>query len=228
MVAFDSRLLDDLERIGGHYTDLVGKHGDGPQSAQWRDRESQERRMRVLAEVGDLSGAKVLDFGCGTGHLLDFLREFCAFPGEYVGYDICADAIRLASEKYPAIRFERRNILVDAIEEDFDYVLISGVFNHRTVDSWGLLRTVLSLLFAHTRKALAFNLLSTYVDYCDPELAYVRPEAVFAFCKETLSPLVTLRHDYCIKPGVVPFEFTVYVHQTDIPVRKSLLRLGQV
>ncbi|MCW5699291.1 MAG: class I SAM-dependent methyltransferase [Rhodospirillales bacterium] len=224
MIAFDSRLLEDLERIGDHYTDLVGRFGDGPESAQWRDRESQERRMRILAEAGDLNGAKVLDFGCGTGHMLDFLREFCAFPGEYVGYDICDEAIRLAAEKFPGIRFEKRNILVDGVDESFDYVLISGVFNNRTVDNWGFMRSILSLLFAKTRKVLAFNALSNYVDHREPELFYVDPEKVFTFCKEHLSPLVSLRHDYCVKPGVVPFEFTIYVHQTDIAVRQRARR----
>jgi hypothetical protein len=39
---------------------------------------------------------------------------------------------------------------------------------------------------------------------------------VFAFCKQELSPRVTLRHDYHVKDGVIPFEFTTYVYRSDL------------
>ena len=90
-------------------------------------------------------------------------------------------------------------------------MLASGVFNNAGADNWGMMTTLLGELFKLCRKGLAFNCLSTYVDYQDEGLFYVEPERVFAFCKQTLSPSVTLRHDYRVKPGVIPFEFTVYV-----------------
>jgi SAM-dependent methyltransferase len=221
MNAVGRREIEELDRLAASYSDLACRLGDAPEATQWRDRATQERRMRILAEVGDLSTAKVLDFGCGTGHLLTVLREGCGFAGEYVGYDLSAEMIRLAAAKFPEARFACRNIFVDGVGEDFDFVLISGVFNNRIGNGADWMGAALSLLFARTRKALAFNALSTYVDGFDPNLAYSSPERVFAFCKETLSPLVTLRHDYCVKAGVVPFEFTVYVHRTEIPVRRN-------
>ncbi len=44
------------------------------------------------------------------------------------------------------------------------------------------------------------------------------PGAVFDFCKRQLSKLVCLRHDYRVKPNVIPFEFTMYVYRDDVTV----------
>lgn len=212
----------DLRDTRAHYARLLRAHGDSPQAVAWRDAATQERRMAVLAEVGDLRAARVLDFGCGTGHLLTFLREQADFRGQYVGYDLSGEMIDVARRKFPGVQFEARDILESGVGADFDYVLINGVFNHRLDDNWGLMTAILEQLFPHVRRALAFNALSTYVDYAEPDLSYVNPERVFRFCKQRLSPLVTLRHDYLVKDGVVPFEFAVYAYQTTIGLRAEL------
>lgn len=213
---------EDLSRLNQHYSQLLEEHGDSPRGVQWTDTETQERHMAILTEVGDLRSAKVLDFGCGTGHLLVFMQHHLAFTGEYVGYDLSARMISTAQKKFPGIRFEQRDILAEGISEDFDYVLINGVFNNRVDDNWGLMTAILRCMFPHTRKALAFNALSTYVDFFAPELFHVSPEKVFRFCKEQLSPCVSLRHDYLVRPGVVPFAFSVYVYRTEVEPRKEM------
>lgn len=211
----------DVHSLAELYDSLAREHGDNAHAAQQRDRATQEQRMRMLAQVGDIRHAKILDFGCATGHLLTFLRGEFGFAGEYVGYDLSEEMVKIAREKFPEARFERRDVLADGIDEQFDFVFVSGTFNNRLADNWSLVTTLLQPLFACTRQALAFNGLSTYVDYFDEGLYYFEPEKIFGFCKTQLSPLVTLRHDYCIKPGVVPYEFTIYVHKTDIAPRGS-------
>ena len=80
-------------------------------------------------------------------------------------------------------------------------------------------------LFSHVRCGLAFNALSTYVDYFDDDLFYFDPEDVFNFCKEQLSTRVTLRNDYLITTDSIPFEFTVYIYKSDIKLRKKLKQI---
>ncbi|KGF72808.1 hypothetical protein DO97_04900 [Neosynechococcus sphagnicola sy1] len=171
--------------------------------------------MEILLQIGELRTCKVLDFGCGTGHLLTLLKSKLNFHGEYVGYDISPEMITIARQKFPDIKFEQRNILTDGIPETFDYIFASGVFNNQLTDNWGWMTTLLTKLFSHTRIGVAFNALSTYVDYYESNLFYVSPEEVFRFCKSELSPCVTIRHDYQLKPGVIPFEFSVYVYRCD-------------
>jgi len=214
-------LRQEMRTLEAHYAKLITDNADAPAGAQWRDRATQERRMVVLAEVADLRRAKVLDFGCGTGHMLSVLRSQLGFDGTYVGYDLVESALEIGRSTYPDARFERRDVLAEGLPEQFDYILVSGVFNNALSDNWTFLTTVIEKLFAATRCALAFNLLSTYVDTFDSGLAYFDPARVFGFCKEHLSPRVTLRHDYEVRPGVVPFEFTTYVYRTDIACRAN-------
>jgi hypothetical protein len=60
---------------------------------------------------------------------------------------------------------------------------------------------------------MAFNLLSVHAEAVKPGLYYAEPEDIFGFCRENLSPLVTLRHDYRIKPSLPPYDFTIYVRR---------------
>jgi len=211
----------DFAVLSRHYSQLLHKYGDGPSAVQQRDRTTQEGRMAILAQVGELSNAKVLDFGCGTGHLLTWLKGM-NFEGEYVGIDICSDMVKAALNKFPSVRFEARDLLSHGLTEDFDFVLINGVFNNRIQNNYGFMTQALLSLWPHVRRAIAFNALSTYVDYVDDGLCYLQPERVFAFCKEELSPSVVLRHDYALKSGIVPFEFTVYVYASEQKPRKAL------
>jgi SAM-dependent methyltransferase len=209
----------DVQALSKHYSDLVREHGDAPEAAQYADRETQERRMAVLCEIGVRRDSKVLDFGCGTGQLLSFLQRSMDYQGEYVGYDISPEAIELARSTHPAGRFEVQNILEEAAEETFDYVLVSGVFNNAISDNRGFFEALSRRLMAQAKVGYAFNMLSRFVDYLDDGLYYEDPMQAFRFCKEQLSPLVTLRHDYVVRPGSIPFEFTMYVHRTDIAQR---------
>jgi SAM-dependent methyltransferase len=185
-----------IAELSEHYTRLFKQYGDSPCSVQLRDRETQYQRFRILTDVGDLGGAKILDFGCGIGHLLEFLRGEGNFAGEYVGLDIVHEFVEFARGKFPGVRFETANVLEHGLAEDFDFVFINGVFNNKPYrEDETLMPRILRALFPHTRRILAFNVISRFVDFMDTELNYVDPCEVFRFCKETLSPLVTLRHD---------------------------------
>jgi SAM-dependent methyltransferase len=211
---------EQLAKLRDHYDALAAEYGDGPKAVQFSDQKTQEQRMKILLEVGEVYQAKILDFGCGTGHLLHYLKQN-GFQGEYVGYDLSSAMIDTARRKFPEARFEKRDILQEGIPESFDYVVISGIFNNLVDDNWGMLCVLLKKLFPVARRALAFNILSSYVDYFQPDLYYASPEEVFKLCKEEFSPCVTLRHDYLVKPDSIPFEFTVYVHNCNIAPRRN-------
>jgi SAM-dependent methyltransferase len=212
-------LRQELERLQQHYDSLARQHGDTPAAVQQSSIETQDRRLQVLAEIAPLGGAAVLDFGCGAGRLLHVLKESFGFDGSYTGYDLSDELLRIARAKHPAMRWERRDIFAEGVGGEYDYAFISGVFNNRITENDLFMRRTLETLFPHVRRGLAFNALSAYVDYKDPDLYYADPEEVFRFCKEHLSRTVTLRHDYEIKPGVLPYEFTVYVYRAPHAVR---------
>lgn len=193
-----------------HYKKLFMQYGDTPQAAQWADQKTQERRFQILTEVAPLQGASVLDVGCGTGHLATYIRDSGIKLRRYTGVDIVDEVLTCAKSKHPEWLFYN---LQNVPEETYDYVLISGVFNNKVADNRAMYQSIIQRWFPKTGKAMAFNMLSRYVDYFEDDLFYEYPEEVFRFVKTTVSPYAVIRNDYQVKPGVIPFEFTVYVYR---------------
>lgn len=57
------------KRVIRHYDDLLARHDADHAKAGWGSAESQARRFEVFLDIGDLSGSRVLDVGCGRGAL---------------------------------------------------------------------------------------------------------------------------------------------------------------
>jgi len=206
-----------VRTLAQHYDALVRKHGDAPEASQWSDRDTQFRRFAVLAGIApDLAVSSILDLGCGTGALLTFLNEHVGFNGSYTGLDISPEAIKVARQNHPEARFLHHDLLTSTLDEYFDYVMISGIFNNKMKDEetcMQYLQDILTKAFGLARKGMAFNAMSKYVDYEDENLCYFQPEDIVSFCKKKLSSCVTLRHDYRVKDNVIPFEFTMYIYK---------------
>jgi SAM-dependent methyltransferase len=201
------------DQIIAHYRELLEKHGDTAAAAQYSSRESQERRFRQLARIGDLQGSRVLDFGSGSGHLATWL-EAQGIELRYTGVDIVPELLEVGRTKHPRHRFGR---LEEFAGERFDYVLVSGVYNNRRDDNREFWQASVRELFALCERGLAFNMMSTYVDYEDPALFYEDPARAFAFVKKELTPYVNLVHDYLVKDGSIPFEFCVQALRSPAP-----------
>ena len=195
--------------IQDHYKKLLLKYGDTAESAQYSDRPTQERRFEILSEIAPLANQKILDFGCGTGHFASYLKHR-NIPVDYTGVDIVEEFFDYGRKKLPEHRF---GLLSEFEDESFDYAFVSVVFNNKMDDNVQFYQDCLCDLFPRVKKGIAFNMMSTYVDYQDEGLFYESPEIVFQFVKEQLTPLVNLRYDYRIKSGVVPFEFAIYAYK---------------
>jgi SAM-dependent methyltransferase len=195
--------------ISEHYKNLLAKHGDSPQAVQYSSHSSQERRFELLSSIGDLRHKRILDFGCGTGQLGNYLTKQ-GIDFEYFGTDIVSEFLTLCRSKFPEGHFEEFSTLSHL---KFDYIFISGVFNNLRDDNQLFYQDTLRRLFSMCSLGLSFNMMSTYVDYKDPSLFYEHPEKVFSFLKREITPYVTLRNDYEVKRGVVPFDFTIYAFQ---------------
>ena len=199
--------------IQEHYRSLLAKHGDSAEAAQYSSRESQERRFRQLIRIGDLRGMRILDFGCGSGHLATYLQadgiDVC-----YTGVDIVPELLDVGRAKHPSHRFGQ---LADFAHERFDYVLVSGVYNNRRGDNRRFWQQSARELFALCDRGLAFNMMSKYVDYEATGLFYEKPEKAFAFVKKELTPYANLIHDYLVKDGSIPFEFCIQALRVPTP-----------
>ena len=199
----------NTDDIGTHYRRLLAEHGDSPQAVQYSCIQSQERRFELLADIGDLRYKRILDFGCGTGQLGSYL-ERNGIEIEYFGTDIVQEFLTLCRSKFPKGHFEEFSRLS---QMNFDYIFIGGVFNNKMANNQAFYQETIRKLFPMCRLGISFNMMSAYVDYQDSALFYEYPENVFGFIKRDITPFVTLRNDYEVKPGVVPFDFTVYAYR---------------
>ena len=204
--------------LQSHYKKAILKHGDTPEGAQWSSKETQEKRFEILLDIEDIKGSSVLDFGCGTGAMLDYLNKR-ALATRYTGCDIVEEALQIAKKKFAMLPKARFGFFEEFSADVFDYTFVSGVFNNKVEDNKAYYQNYLKSLWERTKKGLAFNMMSYYVDYYDDELFYEKPENVFSFVKDNLSPFVVLRNDYQVKQGIIPFEFTVYVYRKEFARR---------
>jgi SAM-dependent methyltransferase len=182
------------EMIIDNYRDLFQKHGDAPEATQM-SLEGQLFRFRKLMDIGDLRNHRVLDLGCGIGDFYPLLIEKFG-QLDYTGIDLVPEMIQHAANKYPRVRFLCRDLFTDPLDETFDYVLASVVFNNAMSDCDGYMRDLLSAAFAHCKIGLGFNFLSTHVNFTDPEMAYHDPAEVLDFCIRKLARKVVMEHHY--------------------------------
>lgn len=179
-------------------------HGDW-RALGWASREAQERRFEVLAEIGSLSGTRVLDVGCGLGDLYGHLRAR-QIQVSYTGYDLLPEMVERASRSYPEARFVVRDVLQGLGTERFDYIVSSGAFN---IDFGGFgcnvkaVQRLLREMYAACTRGVAINFLSSARD---PIFYRYDPDALKAFC-QTFCPCVQLRQDY------LPNDFTLYLRK---------------
>jgi SAM-dependent methyltransferase len=179
-----------LDCFGRH----LARHGDAPQAVRWTEKGQRARYEAFHALCGDLAGKSLLDFGCGKGDFLGFLRGRgvdCA----YTGVDLHPGLIALAREKHPGAEFLARDVEEEPLGRSFDVVVACGVFNLRVGGIQETLESALPLLFAAAREALHANFLSARAPHKDVELHYVDPAWLLAFARERLSPGAEVRED---------------------------------
>jgi 2-polyprenyl-3-methyl-5-hydroxy-6-metoxy-1,4-benzoquinol methylase len=128
------------------YSKHLQDFGDSPQAVRWTPEGQLLRYASLITIAGDLSGKKVLDFGCGKGDFYGFMKER-GFLTEYCGIDINENLIDLAKRKYPHVEFIAVDIDETEFNRAFDVVFICGVFNLRIAGIKELMKNVLKSFY---------------------------------------------------------------------------------
>ncbi len=199
-------MLQELPKIQDFYKRQLLKHGpENPMALHWISKETQEIRFIALSLVGELEGRSVLDLGCGVGDLYGYFKKE-DIRTHYTGWDISEEMITAAKNKYPEAKFEVKNIQIMQELPQFDYVLASGTMNVKINghDAW--VKMMIRSMFSAAKRGVGFNLLSISSPEKDDVFYYADPVQILSFCR-TLTPYVSLRHDY------LPGDFTVYMQK---------------
>ena len=200
--------------LSKHYDSLVKKYGNNVKSSQQSNKKTRDNRLNHLVKYMEFKkSTSILDFGCGTGYLFDYLIKR-KFKGNYLGIDISSLAIEKAKslhKKNKNCNFKNINIFKESLNKKFDYIIINGTFNNNTKDNWLWMKKSLKILIERTNKKLIFNNLSIFVDYFDKNLFYLHPAKVLDFVRNELGKKCILDHSYNLKNNVLPYEFTTVV-----------------
>jgi SAM-dependent methyltransferase len=188
------------ELVSRYYDSKLGNYGPTPKGVDWKDDDSQFRRLVNLLELVETDdNFSILDFGCGYGALLDQLNlKHSKFS--YYGTDLSNKM--MASLK---LRFNsHENVFTlepdEAKKNSYDYVLASGVFNvmFSSIPKWEEhIFSTLDELFEMCNIGYAANFLSSYSDkhYRKENLYYADPARILSYVLQKHSKKVKVVHE---------------------------------
>ncbi len=142
-------------------------------------------RFQVLVDNVELSGASLLDVGCGLADLWGFLKSR-KIPADYTGVDITEGILALARAQHPDARLE----CVDIFARDpygskrFDVAFCSGIFNLELGNNRQFLPAAIERLFELARRYVVFNLLHVRARRKYAHCAYYDPAEVLSLLRE--------------------------------------------
>lgn len=184
------------------YFESVTNYPHDHRGVKWSSAQSQSLRFKILCGIAnDIFNSKILDVGCGMGHLVDYLIEN-QFSGEYKGIDIVDQMILRAKKRHPCYQFETNDI--DSIQNhSYDYVLASGLFAFL---EFRFVKKILRSLFSCAIKGVAFNCLSSIAPYKEEGMIYQSSTKIYDYCS-SLSQKVILKENY------LPNDFSIYMYR---------------
>ena len=198
-----------------HYSASFEAYGATAKGVGWNKKERARVRYDKMLAVLDhhiseptRARPSLLDVGCGYGGLLIHAQQR-GIEVDYTGIDPAENMITYARENYPRGRFILGDVLTWEPEESFDYVVCNGILTKKLDASIPEMEAftcrLVRKIFQLCRVGTAFNVMTTLVDYMEPDLYYKSPSEMLAFCLGALSRHVAIDHGYPL------YEYTVYI-----------------
>jgi|14BtaG_2_1085337.scaffolds.fasta_scaffold15920_3 SAM-dependent methyltransferase len=202
----------DYHSIFKHYEACLDKHGNTALGVDWPNIEDLKTRFDVMLDVKRGSyPAKVLDFGCGIGLLYDHIIESKQKGVSYIGLDISPKFIEASKCRHPDTQFYCVDILKDTFSEEFDYAICNGTFTEKLNlsfdDMFDFFSSAITKLFEKAKVGIAFNVMSSHVDYERDDLFHLPHDTLADFIITNLSRNYIIRNDYGL------YEYTAYVYK---------------
>jgi SAM-dependent methyltransferase len=202
-------------KLAKHYESCLNLYGDSHKGVDWPDKEAADRRYQIMLEVVNQAlsdKSTVLDFGCGASHLYEYILERDVEKIEYTGLDISSKFIELSKKKFPLIKYYCLDILDDNSNiSKFDYIILNGVFTEKRElsfeDMFDFFKKILKKLFIKANVGIAFNVMSTHVDWEREDLFHMPFDLLAEFLTNNISRNFIFRNDYGL------FEYTTYVYK---------------
>ena len=198
-----------LDAVRSYYEGRLQEFGAVARGVDWNSTESQARRFGELVPADALgSTTSLLDYGCGYGALLPYLRDR-GWSGLYCGYDVSPSMTAAARQLHSDVA----EFIDEAPTRRFERTVASGLFNvrlHFDDDVWhSYITTALDMMWELTTGAMAFNMLTSHsdVERRRRDLYYGDPGRYLNHCLARYSRHARSHHGYGL------YEFTIEVHR---------------
>ncbi|OGI17034.1 MAG: hypothetical protein A2287_00070 [Candidatus Melainabacteria bacterium RIFOXYA12_FULL_32_12] len=192
------------------YSDRLKLYGYSPKTLGWV-KGKQDIRFDILISQYNFENKSLLDIGCGFGDLNKNLKKNYK-NYTYLGIDLNDELIQIGKELYKEehIRFESGDFLEKNFSEQFDYIIESGIFNHKLegISNYDFIEAVIEKSLKICNDGIAFDFLSDKVDYTDGHTFHSSPEKILSIAYK-FSRNIVLRNDY------MPFEFSLFLFKDD-------------
>lgn len=208
--------MKKYKEIIKHYESCLEKHGDTHLGVDWPKEEDVIKRYKVMMELislkNEVEEVTLLDFGCGTAHLLDYITKTSFTNVIYSGLDISEKFVTVCKGKYPETSFYCGDVLNPNFKLPvFDYIVMNGVFTEKRElifdEMWEYFAQMITKVYSLCNKGIAFNVMSKQVDWEREDLFHVSLDKLASFLCLNVTRDFVIRNDYGL------YEFTVYIYK---------------
>lgn len=217
--------MNKISQLLKEYHDTVfAQFGATARGVDWNDERELLHRYDKMLRVLDMdfykgpSRPSVLDVGCGWGGLAKRIKEI-KIDVDYHGIDVVEGMIEHARSTHPEYSFHCGDILEFEGEGIYDFLICNGILTQKhdvkIPEMERYAKEIVRKLFSLCRHGIAFNMMSTRVNFTVGNLYYQNPAELLTWLLTEVSPRVVVDHGYSsLASGVGKFyDFTVYAYK---------------
>jgi 2-polyprenyl-3-methyl-5-hydroxy-6-metoxy-1,4-benzoquinol methylase len=217
LMTIDNKLKSIPMEMKRHYSQKFGEFGPTPRGVDWGKEEDvqlrYEKMLAVIEQGSIIPGTPIslLDVGCGYGGLLRYAQQK-GLKLQYTGIDVASNMISWAKNHMPDGEFQEDDFMEhDFHERKFDFVVCNGILTQKLEISFfdmdKFAKKLLKKMFSLCNQGVAFNVMTTYVNYFSSNLYYKHPSEMLAYCLSEISQKIRIDHSYGL------YEYTLYLYK---------------
>lgn len=203
------------KRLQKHYDSTFEEHGANSSGVDWGENEERLRlryqKMLAVITKSERTIPSLLDVGCGFGGFFAYIKAK-QLQIKYSGIDVSEKMIHWGRENYSG---QGDFVVGDVLDMDdkthFDYMVCNGILTQKLetegskMDAFA--NQLIRKMFSLCRVGVAFNVMTSKVNFYANNLYYRNPAELLAWCMSEVTPYIKLDHSYPL------YEYTVYLYR---------------
>ena len=210
--------MDEVtKRLMDHYRSTFGKHGATPEGVDWGPERDVLLRHHIMLNLvlqdpmTKQDKFTLLDVGCGFGGFLKYLLSE-RISVDYTGIDVVVEMVDFAKTEFNTAKFVSDDIFSFEPSKRFDYVTCNGLLtqklnNTSNSEMISHARQLIKRMYSFCNRGIAFNIMSTKVNYRVDNLFYYDPAEIIRYCLSEVTNRIKIDHSYPL------YEYTVYLYK---------------